>query len=535
MADRLHLSPHDRSILEGLLLEHLPDVEAWAYGSRVNGRSHDGSDLDLALRAPGLTKIPAQQLAAFKDAVGGATIPFNVEAQDWARLPERFQRQIEREHVSLADGQAVPVATLGDYFDLQRGTTYRSRLLGQEGPVLLGLASIHRNGGFRSDSLRKYRGECPDKLIVNPGELYVSLKDVTQSADLLGAVARLPAHHTPGRLTQDTAKLKPKSDNVRLDYVYWLLRTPDYRHYCRAHATGTTNLGLPRDDFLAYPVPSLTSHRCHIVNTLSALEDKIELNRRMNQTLEAMARALFHSWFVDFEPVRAKMEGRDAGLPTSVVSLFPDVLDNRRIPEGWSLGRLAQIADSPRRGIDPSDVAEDTPYIGLEHMPRRSIALADWEGAGKVKSTKSTFNRGDILFGKLRPYFHKVGIASLDGICSTDIVVVCPRSPEWAAFCLACISTDEFVDYTDQTSTGTKMPRTSWKTMRQYETCLPPTQVAREFQRLLQPVIDRLNINVHESRSLARTRDVLLPKLISGELRVGDIERAVEAITMSDS
>ncbi len=102
MADQLHLSPRHRGVLEALLREHLPGVEAWAYGSRVNGRSHDGSDLDLALRAPGLAKIPAEQLADFKDAVCESTIPFLVEARDWARLPERFQREIERDHVDLA-------------------------------------------------------------------------------------------------------------------------------------------------------------------------------------------------------------------------------------------------------------------------------------------------------------------------------------------------------------------------------------------------------------------------------------------------
>ena len=96
--------------------------------------------------------------------------------------------------------------TLRDYFTLQRGTTYQSRLLGQTGPVLLGLATIQRNGGFRSDSLRTYGGDSPNNLLVQPGDLYASLKDVTQSADLLGAVARLPAGHSPGRLTQDTVK-----------------------------------------------------------------------------------------------------------------------------------------------------------------------------------------------------------------------------------------------------------------------------------------------------------------------------------------
>ena len=99
---KLQLSPCHRGVLEALLQEHMPDVEAWVYGSRVNGRSHDGSDLDLALRAPGLKKIPVKQLADFMDALCESSIPFLVEARDWARQPERFQREIERDYVNLA-------------------------------------------------------------------------------------------------------------------------------------------------------------------------------------------------------------------------------------------------------------------------------------------------------------------------------------------------------------------------------------------------------------------------------------------------
>ena len=101
MADRLHLLPKHRLVLEALLRNHLPDVEVWAYGSRVNGRSHDGSDLDLVLRGPGLKKIPIDCLAEFEEAVRESNIPFLVEARDWARLPESFHREIERDHVVL--------------------------------------------------------------------------------------------------------------------------------------------------------------------------------------------------------------------------------------------------------------------------------------------------------------------------------------------------------------------------------------------------------------------------------------------------
>ena len=101
MPDRLHLSREHRSRIEKLLGEHFPDVEAWAYGSRINGRSHGGSDLDLVLRAPGLQKIPTSQLTEFKAAIYESTIPFFVEARDWARLPPSFHREIERNHVVL--------------------------------------------------------------------------------------------------------------------------------------------------------------------------------------------------------------------------------------------------------------------------------------------------------------------------------------------------------------------------------------------------------------------------------------------------
>ena len=117
MTDRLHLSERHRRAIEALLREHLPGVEAWAYGSRVNGRSHDGSDLDLALRGPRLEEIPSQQLADFTEAVRESTIPFLIEARDWARLPARFQREIERGHCSLEGTETEPEETVSKGVD----------------------------------------------------------------------------------------------------------------------------------------------------------------------------------------------------------------------------------------------------------------------------------------------------------------------------------------------------------------------------------------------------------------------------------
>lgn len=165
---------------------------------------------------------------------------------------------------------------LGDYVSLQRGTTYKSSLKGLPGPYLLGLGAIHRNGGFRGMKLETYGGDSPDSLLLRPGDIYVSLKDVTQSGDLLGAAARVPASVAVGRLTQDTVKLVPLAEDAPMEIIYRTLLSEPYREYCRAHATGTTNLGLSRDDFLAYPIV------CPPDNLRATFDEQVEaLNRRM--------------------------------------------------------------------------------------------------------------------------------------------------------------------------------------------------------------------------------------------------------------
>ena len=327
------------------------------------------------------------------------------------------------------------------------------------------------------------------------------------------------------------AILRPMPSKIEGNYLFYALCTSEVQHQFHSYANGITRFGLRKADIglVEIPLPPLSEQRA-IAHILGTLDDKIELNRRMNETLEEMARALFKSWFVDFDPVRAKMEGRDTGLPPDVADLFPDRLvesELGEIPEGWGVGCLADIAVAPRRGVDPTSLHDETPYIGLEHMPRRSIALTQWEGAGKVTSSKSGFKKGEFLFGKLRPYFHKVGVAPVNGICSTDVIVVAPKASQWSSFVLASISLDEFVAYANQTSTGTRMPRTSWKTMSEYRICLPSAHAVQAFQDAVQPMIDGIVANVHGSRTLAALRDVLLPKLVSGELRVTQLETAL--------
>ena len=314
------------------------------------------------------------------------------------------------------------------------------------------------------------------------------------------------------------------------DFAYYLTRWEEVRNYAIGQMTGTSGRQrVPVDslDHLTIPLPPLPEQRA-IAHILGTLDDKIELNRQMNQTLDAMARAIFQDWFVDFGPVRARLEGREPYLPTELWDLFPDDIGDSElgeIPEGWEVGKIGDVATQRRQGVKPGNIEPDTPYIALDHMPRKCIALSEWDRAEGLASGKFGFKEHDILFGKLRPYFHKVGVAPLDGVCSTDIVVVSPKSKDWFGFTLGHLSSSEFVEYTDVSSTGTRMPRTNWADMSLYKVQLPGRELANSYTGLVQPWVDKIVVAIHESRALAAHRDALLPRLVSGELRGGILAR----------
>ncbi len=328
----------------------------------------------------------------------------------------------------------------------------------------------------------------------------------------------------------DNAIRANAKDGSDANFAYYLLQTLSLNE--RRAGSGQPLLNQSILSSIEVSVPLLEEQRA-IAHILGTLDDKIELNRKQNETLEAMARALFKAWFVDFEPVRAKLEGRWQrgqslpGLPAHLYDLFPDRLvesELGEIPEGWRLGSLGEVAVHPRRSVQPNEIKDETPYIALEHIPKRCIALAEWGVANGLESNKYVFKHGEILFGKLRPYFHKVGVAPVDGVCSTDIVVIAPKLPIWFGFVLTHASSDAFVEYTDAGSTGTKMPRTSWTEMARYAVVLPHEDVAAAFNQHIQAASEEISAKIHGSKSLAQLRDALLPKLISGELRIPDAE-----------
>ena len=182
---------------------------------------------------------------------------------------------------------------------------------------------------------------------------------------------------------------------------------------------------------------------------------------------------------------------------------------------------LSEICTDVRESVDPKTVRFDTAYIGLEHIPRRSITLHDWRSAVEVESNKFKFSRGDILFGRIRSYFHKVGFALIDGITSSDAIVIRLGRRNLYYFSLLLLSSDEFVALASKTMReSSKMPRADWKHLLCLEFRIPPPSILDMFNAVVAPICSQLWSLALCNRQLTQARDLLLPHLMNGEMTV---------------
>ncbi len=537
-------------MLSELLRQFLPGVAVWAYGSRVKWTARPNSDLDLVAFT---TPAQCPQVAELKDALAESNLPFPVDLHVWDDVPERFREIIRKEYVVVQEAKELDGSsggldiadrwnscTIGELCDagvveLQTGpfgTQLHAHDYVENGVPVVPTEAI-RNRQIDHSVLPKISSGKAKELArhrLERGDILFARRGV-QATGHIGCVREAEEGFLCGT-GAIRLRVRKGGSSVNSDFLSHVLANPASVEWFKFHAIGATMPNLNEGIIRSFPlqIPPMAEQRA-FAHILGTLDDKIELNRKMNETLEAMARALFKSWFVDFDPVRAKAESRDTDLPKPLADLFPDSFEDSElgeIPKGWSVASLGDVAEHPRRGVQPDSINPDLPYIALEHMPRRCIALSDWGVADGLESNKFEFRKGEILFGKLRPYFHKVGVAPVDGVCSTDIVVVAPHSSLWFGFVLGHVSSKKFVEYTNAGSTGTKMPRTSWDDIARYAIVLPPETISKAFTERLQPSVDRIIAGIHEAHTLAALRDTLLPKLISGELRVKDAERFIE-------
>ena len=286
------------------------------------------------------------------------------------------------------------------------------------------------------------------------------------------------------------------------------------------------NLGQLRS--FKVPLPPLAKQKA-IAAVLGALDDKIELNRRMNGKLEEMARALFQSWFVDFDPVRAKLDGREpVGIDPASAALFPDTFQDSelcRIPNGWTLGRVVDASDFSRSSISPGGFPDETfDHYSLPAFDEGRTPKAEFGGA--IMSNKLVVTRDSILLSKLNPHIPRIWLPDLHAtrrsVCSTEFIVATPRVGYSREFLFSLFTSAAFTSSYCTLVTGTtgSHQRIRPESVLDMNTVIPPPQLVEVFTAVAKPMFDQINRNIAQSRILASLRDTLLPRLLSGELSI---------------
>jgi len=391
-----------------------------------------------------------------------------------------------------------------------------------------------------ADRLSKFESYRGDVLLVHKGTL--------------GQIGLMPSKRKYHRYIMGNSMMRVRCDPAKLlpEYLYYWLSSAEGQHYLfsRVSQVGVPQLQTPLTTLrqAALPVPSLPEQRA-IAHILGTLDDKIELNRRMNDTLEAIARTLFKSWFVDFDPVRTKVEGRDPGLPKPLADLFPDSFEDSElgeIPQGWRVANLGDLCRRVAMGPFGSDIKTDNfvesgvPVVRGGNLTRGFVD----EGFVFVSEAKADELRnanafpGDIVVTH-RGTLGQVGLVPVPSRFPRYVVsqsqMLLSMNPDLATPRYVCeflrSPAGQYALLANTSQTGVPAIARPTSSLRAIRILQPPIPTLANFERILGSLIERGNRSAEETRALASLRDTLLPKLISGDLRIENAERITGGVT----
>ena len=369
---------------------------------------------------------------------------------------------------------------------------------------------------------------------------------IAMTGATVGKIGRFPKTKETFYLNQRVARVDLKSpDHASIDYIYYVLSQSQYTDqiFYLADGSAQANVSTSQIEKINIPLPPLPEQR-RIAHILGTLDDKIENNRKTAKTLEAMAQTIFQSWFVGFDPVRAKMAGESPEsickrlkLTPEILDLFPDRLVDSElgeIPEGWEVRSLGSVLSLRREHCNTSEVTMGRPYVPIECISSKSLSLTESKSGLEAQSSLTRFYKNDILFGAMRPYFHKVCIAPFEGTTRTTAFVLYPKSEHDLAFGLFVMFNKDTIDYATVNSTGSTIPYAVWEnSLENMSIVMPSEDIRSAFNGVISTLLRyTTGISYHQLTQLKTARDTLLPKLTSGEIRVPEAEHLIEEITV---
>jgi type I restriction enzyme S subunit len=379
-----------------------------------------------------------------------------------------------------------------------------------------------------ADSLSKFESHPGDVLLVHKGTL--------------GQIGLMPRKRKYSRYIMGNSMMRVRCDPAKLlpEYLYYWLSSADGQHYLfsRVSQVGVPQIQTPLSTLrqAALPVPPLSEQRA-IANILGTLDDKIELNRRMNETLEAIARALFKSWFIDFDPVRAKAEGRDPGLPQRVADPFPDSFEDSdlgEIPKGWRVGPILDIARLLSGGTPKTDRDEywsgSIPWASAKDVSQCNNAfLIETERMITARGLEESATQmipalSSVVVARGATTGRMVVLGDAMAMNQTCYALATSVGTPFALYCHLRQEIGKLV----HAAHGSVFDTITTSTFATSKVVLPPRSVLDMFEERGDTLFRRILAGTKASRTLAVLRDTLLPKLISGELRVKEAEQVAE-------
>ncbi|WP_181156350.1 restriction endonuclease subunit S [Microbacterium sp. MYb45] len=354
-------------------------------------------------------------------------------------------------------------------------------------PTLMTPGNFSVGGGFKEAKPKTFVGEFSPEYLLTPGDVVVTMTDLSRSADTLGYSATIPNNGRNYLHNQRIGKVVIIDDErADLGFVSYLLRGREYRHHVVAGASGSTvkHTSPARIESFVAKLPRVDEQR-RIASVLGTFDDLIETNL----TQIASSRELAHELFA-----RA-------------------ATDQPKIPFG-------DIATLVRDGVKAADIAPNAVYLALDNFATDGGGIQSVGTAAGIDSSKLRFHAGDVLYGRLRPYFRKYDRPGYEGVCSTEIWVLRPRATVGAATLEAIVSQPAFTEFAMAGSGGTRMPRANWNHVATMPVALPSHGERDELDAVLEELWT-ISVNLHnEVAELTRARDELLPLLMSGKVRV---------------
>jgi type I restriction enzyme, S subunit len=407
----------------------------------------------------------------------------------------------------------------------------------EHGPYTLIRSQNVYNDGFHRDGLafigEKHAAELENVEVLD-GDVLLNI-----TGDSVARVCQVDPAVLPARVNQHVAIIRPNPKKLDPRFLRYFLVSPEMQSKLLSWAgSGGTRNALTKgmiESFDVFAPTDVTEQRA-IAHILGTLDDKIELNRRMNETLEVMARAIFKSWFVDFEPTRAKAEGRAPGLPKEIADLFPDHFEDSElgeIPAGWTGGILADFAN-----LNPETWSKDTAPDEIEYV---DLANTKW---GKVEETQKyvwkdapsraqrILRPGDTIVGTVRPGNGSFALVAQEGFTgSTGFAVLRPRWAIYEEYIYLAATSSDNIERLAHLADGAAYPAVRPNVVLATQVVLPEKSLIEGFARLAKPMMAKIAANERESRTLCALRDGLLPKLISGGIRVKEAAKIAAKVS----